>query len=32
MQSLSIKFVDVFKQAYRKLAKMMVQEVSFFSN
>jgi len=27
IQSLSIKLTDIFKQAFRKLAKMMVQEV-----
>jgi len=28
VQSLSIKLMDIFKQAYRKLARMMIQEVS----
>jgi len=27
IQSLGIKMIDIFKQAYRKLAKMMVEEV-----
>jgi len=31
VQSLSIKLMDVFKQAYRKLARMMIQEVSSVS-
>ena len=31
LQSVSVKLTDIFKQAYRKLAQMMVEEVGFLS-
>lgn len=32
IQSLQIKMTNVFRQAYRKLARMMVQEVSSYNS